>query len=252
MVKTNSVDGDANPTEFASTFKAAIDAILGLPAARKRCPIPLTDAPLFGERLSRRQTTDVGIQTSENLLPPRKHTDHLISLYWRYLEPLEPLLNQKRFSHSYHMLFTGSELDCDERVFVSTLNVIFALSTQLQESSPPEQRDEESKTFFQRAWSLLRPETILWEPGSLELIQCLLLMGRYLQCTRNLHQTWMAVGSALRIAQSLGLHSPNQSSSGDGRSGRQIWQCCVSMDRYEIVSPSSLSIRFNEPLLTSA
>ena len=248
-VEARGVYSEGDLGEFASTVKAAIDAKLGLPSpsVRKRCPIPLTDAPLFGS-LSRRQTTD-GSLHADNVLPQRKHADHLFGLYWRYIEPLEPLLDQERFSRSYQTLFTGSELDCDERIFVSTLNAVFALSTQLQETTPAEQRDEASKTFFQRAWSLLRPETIVWESGSLELVQCLLLMSRYLQCTRNLHQTWMAVGSAVRIAQSLDLHVPDKPSSipldPDGRLRRQAWQCCLSMDRYGNWSMSSYNSTYS-------
>lgn len=239
-VEARGVYSNGDRRDFASEVKAAIDAKLGLPSARKRCPIPLTDAPLFG-LLSRRQTTD-GSLHADNVLPPRKPADHLVSLYWRYLEPLEPLLDQERFFRYYQTLFTGGELDGDETIFLSTLNAVFALSAQLQETTPPEQRDEASNTFFQRAWSLLRPETIIWEHGSLALVQCLLLMSRYLQCTRNLHQTWMAVGSAVRIAQSLGLHVPDNTSSNpldrEDRLRRQVWQCCVSMDRYENMSQS--------------
>jgi hypothetical protein len=90
---------------------------------------------------------------------------------------------------------------------------------------------------------LLRPESIIWEPGSLELVQCLLLMGRYLQCTNNPHQTWMAVGSAVRIAQSLGLHLREVPSSNpparDSRLRRHLWKWCVFMDSFA----SKLSFR---------
>ena len=227
-------DSDGGPGAFASKVKAAIDAKLGLPATKRRCPIPLVDAPLFG-MLPPRQVADGGLNHADNVLPARKHADLLVSLYWQYLEPLEPTLDQERFSRSYQSLFAGSDLACDERIFVSTLNVIFALSTQLQESTPSEQRDEASKTFFQRAWSLLRPEAIIWEPGSLELVQCLLLMSRYLLCTRNLHQAWMASGSAVRISQSLGLHVPRKPSFSvdrDARLRQEVWHHCVFMDRY--------------------
>jgi hypothetical protein len=234
VVEARGVYSDGGPGAFASKVNAVIDAKLGLPSEKKRYPIPLVDAPLFGS-LYPRQIADGNFNHAENVLPPRKHADLLVSLYWRYLEPLEPLLDQERFSRSYQTLFTGSELDCDERIFVSTLNVVFALSTQLQESIPPGQRDKASKMFFLRAWALLRPETIIWESGSLELVQCLLLMSRYLQCTSNLHQTWMALGSAVRIAQSLGFHVPDKPSSsvdGDARLRREVWQHCVFMDRY--------------------
>lgn len=195
----------------------------------------MTDAPLFGS-LPRRQVADGNSHHVENVLPQRKHADHLIDIYWRHIQPVEPFLEQERFYRSYQAMFAGGSLETDERIFVSTLNIVFALSTQLQECMRPEDREEASNTYFHRAWALLRPETIIWEFGSLELVQCLLLMARYLQCTNNPHQTWMAVGFAVRIAQSLGLHLPESLSSSDApksdsRLRRQIWQCCVYMDR---------------------
>ena len=85
----------------------------------------------------------------------------------------------------------------------------------------------EQLNSFHSAWSLLRPETIVREAESLELVQCLLFMSRYLHFTSNLHQTWTAVRSAVPIAQSLGLHVANKPSSSlpsrDGRLRRQFW-----------------------------
>ena len=195
----------------------------------------MTDAPMFVLH-PLRQTSDNNVYHINNVLPPRKHADQLMDIYWRYIQPLEPFLEQERFTRSYEALFAGCPIDCDERIFISTLNVIFALSTQIQECMEPQEREEASDTYFHRAWILLSPEAILWESGSLELIQCLLLMGRYLQCTNNTHQTWMAIGSAVRIAQSLGLHNIDNSSARSHSKDRQLnlqtWQCCIFMDRF--------------------
>lgn len=225
------------PSIFAGEVKAAIDARYGLPSSGRSNLTPMMDAPLFG-LLPRHHTTDSNIYDIDNVLPPRKHADQLIDIYWRYIQPLEPFLEKERFTDSYHALFDGRSLNTDERVFISSLNAIFALSTQIQECMEPGQREQASSAFFHRAWALIRPETILWEPGSLEIVQCLLLLGRYLQCTNNPHQTWMAIGSAVRIAQSLGLHLPNITSPPPPPSPmnerllrRQLWQCCVYMDR---------------------
>ncbi|KAL2427189.1 Sorbicillinoid biosynthetic cluster transcription factor 2 [Exophiala dermatitidis] len=231
--------GGVEPHVFACKINEAINARLGIPMAKNRCPMPLLDAPLFGDDLPRRppvQHIDGASIHSDNVLPPRRHADHLVSLYWQRLDSLDPLLEQDRFSTSYELLFTGGELDCDERIFVSTLNAIFALSTQLQEFSSPHQRNEASKTFFQRAWTLLRPDTIVWGPSSVELVQCLLLLARYLECTRNLQHTWMAIGSAVRIAQSLGLHIQDKCPSTDPvnqdiRLRRRVWNYCAWLDR---------------------
>jgi hypothetical protein len=202
----------------------------------------MADAPLFG-LLPRRQINDGSVYHDEdNVLPLRKHADYFIDIYWRHIQSFEPFLDREHFFHSYQALFAGSLFNEDERIFVSTLNTVFAISTQLQEKLPREKREEASNTYFNRAWTILRPETIIWEPGSLELVQCLLLMSRYLQSTSNPHRTWMVVGSAVRIAQSLGLHLPEVSSSSpparDTRLRRHIWQCCVFMDRFAS-NPSS-------------
>ncbi|GIJ97924.1 hypothetical protein Aspvir_000030 [Aspergillus viridinutans] len=222
-----------DPGEFSFEVKAAVEAKLGLPSSKKRCPIPLTDAPLFG-LLSLPEIIDVAANPADNVLPPRKHADHLVSLYWRCLDPLEPLLNHRSFCTAYQALVDGREMECNEQISLCTLNLVFALSTQLQESTPSEQRDSASRTFFLRAWHLLRPEIVLWQPGSVEIVQCLILMTRYLQCTRNLQQTWMALGSAVRIALNIGLDRSEKNltvSDRETQLTRDVWQQCVFMDR---------------------
>ncbi|KZL71544.1 fungal specific transcription factor [Colletotrichum tofieldiae] len=170
---------------------------------------------------------------ADYVLPPRKQADHLMDLYWYYVDPLYPFLDQQRFEHSYRALFAGTSIDADERIFVSILNIIFALSTQLIESMSPEQRDSTSQGYFTRAQDLL--QLSLWDTGSIELIQCLLIMSQYLQSTNNPHQTWMIVGSAVRIAQGLGLHLPETSLELSSDSERdlvkRIWHGCLLMDR---------------------
>jgi hypothetical protein len=182
----------------------------------------------------------------------------LLSLYWRCLDPLEPLLDQRSFGAGYQALFDGSEMECDEQIFLCMLNLVFALSTQLHESTPSEERNSASRTFFLRAWHLLRPEVILWQAGSLEIVQCLLLMTRYLQCTPNLQQTWMALGSAVRIALSIGLDRSEKNMSGldrENKLARDVWQQCTFMDRYgedfHIYTPNPFLITPQKPFLVA-
>ncbi len=154
-------------------------------------------------------------------------------VYWYYIDTLYPFLDREKWDRCYEGVFSGTAIGSDERVFVSTLNVVFALSTQLMESLHPEQREKLSNAYFHRAQGLLRFS--IWEVGSLELVQCLLLMSQYLQSTNHPHQTWMVVGSAIRIAQSLGLHLPRSSAEIQNPSEhellRRIWHGCVLMDR---------------------
>ncbi|KAK4042018.1 hypothetical protein C8A01DRAFT_44909 [Parachaetomium inaequale] len=219
---------------FAGEVRAALDARLGIPSSKRAAGLtPMKDAPLFDLRLAPQPGG-----TIDSVLPQRRHADRLVDLFWQHIQPLEPMLDRGLFTRSYEALFAGHPLpgNADERIFLGILNTVFALSTQLQESLPADERNQASNTYFHRAWAMLRIEAVLWEPGSLEVVQCLLLMARYLQCSNNLHQTWMAVGMAVRMAQSIGLDKPNlppDASPDRLRPGfrGQLWQCCVYMDR---------------------
>ncbi|KAH8651123.1 fungal-specific transcription factor domain-containing protein [Xylariales sp. PMI_506] len=199
----------------------------------------MVNAPLFG-LVSKTGVMDKGplaaAFSEAPALPPRRHADHFMDLYWRYLNPLIPVLDEEFTTRQYRALYEGTPLtEVDEGVFIAILNVVFALSTQLQEHVPTAQREQASSTFFHRAWDLIHPETIIWTPGSLEAVQCLLLICQYLQCTNKPHQTWMAVGIAVRLAQSLKLYVPTGvNTSVDGKRERmriRVWQSCVYLDR---------------------
>ncbi|KXH49471.1 fungal specific transcription factor [Colletotrichum simmondsii] len=218
--------GSSSAGSFTNQIKAAIDARLGSSTENRsvRSSLFRSTLPLNG--------SGAGGQ-ADYVLPARKQADHLTDLYWYYVDPLYPFLDRQRFEHSYRALFAGTSLDADERIFVSILNIIFALSTQLIESLPPDQRDSSSQEYFTRAQNLL--QLSLWDTGSIELIQCLLIMSQYLQSTNNPHQTWMIVGSAVRIAQGLGLHLPETalelSNEPERDLVKRIWHGCILMDR---------------------
>ncbi|KAH8891153.1 putative fungal-specific transcription factor [Thozetella sp. PMI_491] len=219
---------------FADEVNSAIDARLGLPPASKLSLMPMLNAPLFGP-LPLHKIADSSAHHLDHVLPPRKQADRLFDLYWRHVDPVEPMLDRPSFSQTYLALFSGATVGADETIFLSTLNVVFALSAQLEEHVPAAEREEASRTYFGRAWALLPPASVLWSHGTYDLVQCLMLMSRYLQCTNSPHQTWMAIGSAVGIAQSLGLHVPDTSPAGSNGHNkhrkRQIWQGCILLHR---------------------
>uniref|UniRef100_A0A8H7N652 Zn(2)-C6 fungal-type domain-containing protein n=1 Tax=Bionectria ochroleuca TaxID=29856 RepID=A0A8H7N652_BIOOC len=173
------------------------------------------------------------INDAYKVLPTRRQADHLLGMYWLYVDPLYPFLDKARWEKSYRAIFDGVATTIDEQIFLASLNVIFALSSQLVESQDPDQREESSRVYFDRAQGLLPLNT--WEPASIELLQYLLLTSQYLQSTERPHQTWMVVGSAVRIAQGIGLHlSETSAEHCDPKERellRRIWYGCVLMDR---------------------
>lgn len=222
---------------FAGLVAAAIDARAGLAPAATSNLVPFVDAPLFGE-IDLHSPYSIHDFATE-LPPPRADTDRLVGIYWQYVDPVEPILDRDRFLHNYEALYSrpGALSHADRDVWPSILNVVFALAMQRQESIPLQKRDAEGNHYFQRAWALLRPETILWKPASLELVQCLMLMNRYLHCTNNQHKTWMTAGLAMRIAQSMCCHLPEASSAKESCNDRdrqlrkKVWASCVALDR---------------------
>lgn len=220
---------------FAGQVAAAIDIRAGFAPAATCNLVPFVNAPLFG---------DVDLHTPYRVLnfatelPPRLYADKLVGIYWQYVDPMEPILDRVRFFRDYDAYYAkpGAPLGTDRDICLSIFNIVFALAVQRQEFLAMEKRDDEANRYFQHAWALLRPEVVLWQPGSLELVQCLMLMNRYLHCTNNQQQTWMTAGLAIRIAQSICCHLPESTSSNtetlqDQQLRHKVWRSCVALDR---------------------
>ncbi|CRG86535.1 putative transcriptional regulatory protein C757,04 [Talaromyces islandicus] len=219
---------------FTSEVIATIDVRAGMTPPTTSNLVPFVDAPLFGEI---DLESPHGTLRSPMELPPRTYADRLVAIYWQHLEPVETILDRERFFRSYEALYTSSSAlpHTDYEVWLSILNIVFALAVQRHESTPQKKREEEANNYFQRAWAVLRPEIILWKPGSIELVQCLMLMNRFLHCTNNQHKTWVTAGLAIRIAQSMCFQLPEGSlakdSLNDRRLRQRVWVSCVALDR---------------------
>ncbi|KXG47595.1 Transcription factor [Penicillium griseofulvum] len=227
---------------FVGQVAAAIDTRAGL--IPTTCQVPLVDAPLFGDLDLHSQSCLL----SSTELPPRVYADQLIDIYWRHVDPVEPVLDRQRFLENYEKAYSApiTSLFADYDLLLGILNLVFALAVQRYEQNSLHRRNAEGNWFFQRAWALLPAESMLWKPGSLELVQCLMLMNRYLHCTNNQQKTWMTAGLAMRIAQSMCCHLAEaplvKDSSEDKALKRKVWASCVALDR--------LAARFRPPLLS--
>jgi hypothetical protein len=237
---------------FAGQVAAAIAARAGVaPPATSSNLVPFVDAPLFGElELDSLHSASSSDPPDMYHLPPRAYADRLVGIYWQHIYPIESCLDRELFFRNYDALYCLSRealLHADNAIRLGILYVVLAAAIQRQEAIALQRRDEEANGYFQMAWRLLRPETILWKPGSLELVQCLMLMNRYLHCTNNQHKTWMTAGMAMRLAQSIGCHLPETMSAKGGDNDRElkkrVWVSCVALDRY-------VHFRAIDPILT--
>lgn len=120
-----------------------------------------------------------------------------------------------------------------QAIFMSLLNLVFALGSKLSTLVPSSQKAAVADDFYQKSRAI--SEYMILDSTTVATVQLLALSGVYLQSTQYASRCWNCVGLAIRAAQSLGMHSE-----GGGKRkvpqmeremGRRIWHTCVSLDR---------------------
>jgi Fungal specific transcription factor domain len=222
--------GSKSAGSFVQQIRAAIDSKVHASSPGQSTPVvsgsPLPRLPTIQPKTENGRRVDYD-------LPSRATADSLLDVYWHAVHPLYPFLDRRNFQHIYEAIWAGMEFESDESLMMCTLNVVFALASQFSESFAPKEREISARKYFDRAQDLLKLD--LWDIGSVQLVQCLLLMGQYLQSTNSPHQAWMVTGLTVRIAEGLGLHLPETSVRIDDVHQRELvrrlWHGCVVMDR---------------------
>lgn len=222
--------GSKSAGSFVQQIRAAISAKGNTPSPGQNTPV-VSGSPL--PQLPTMQPKTHDGPSVEYVLPSRKTADGLLDVYWNAVHPLYPFLDRRQFQRMYEGTWAGEASESDESLMMCTLNVVFALASQFSDSLAPKERESSARKYFDRAQDLLNLD--LWDIGSVQLVQCLLLMGQYLQSTNSPHQAWMVTGLTVRIAEGLGLHLPETSVRIDDVHQRELvrrlWHGCVVMDR---------------------
>lgn len=169
-------------------------------------------------------------------IPPRKQADHILSLYWDYVDSAYPWLDRPSIETAYEALWvTDGESTMNETVLHCLLNLMFATSCVASQGEPPLARYQSSIVFFERAQTLMSFE--LMSLYNFEVIQILLLTAVYLQHDKEPQKCFRIIGTAIHIAQELGLHIPETTEEMNNPKerdiARQVWNGCVIMDRYD-------------------
>lgn len=172
----------------------------------------------------------------EFAVPPRKQADNLLSLYWDYVDSAYPWLDRPSFEKAYETLWVrDGELTMNETVLHCLLNLMFATSCVASQGETPLDRYPSSVVFFDRAQALMSYN--LMDMYNIEIIQILLLTAVYLQHDKEPQKCFRIIGTAIHVAQELGLHIPETTEGMDNPKdrdlARQVWNGCVIMDRYD-------------------
>ncbi|KAJ3539946.1 hypothetical protein NM208_g5279 [Fusarium decemcellulare] len=208
------------------------------------------NAPASNKGYGARGSTNIGADSM--LLPPRRVADGFVESFWRFLHPILPILHKPTFMKSYQLLWaTGDELgedhslNSEDPVFFSTINIIFAIGCQFSDQVATSRKFTMADDLYQRSKALFTDEFL--DCPTLPIVQLLLLTGVYLQSTRYANRCWNVVGSAIRAAQSMGLHLERTSVSKsqlEREMERRVWHTCVFLDR-------QLAVTFGRPTMIS-
>lgn len=172
---------------------------------------------------------------TEFILPTRKTANYLMKVYWDYSHPIFPWLDKADVTKSYNLLWTGSEdPSVDEQVFHCTLNLIFAIACVLDPTGRAAELLDSSRIYYDRAKKLFSFD--LLDFSYFPLLQAFLLMAQYLQSTKLPRKCFQSIGIAIWIAQDLGLHLPETTSSmkdlRERELARRVWHGCILLDKY--------------------
>ncbi|KAM3502648.1 hypothetical protein MY10362_004717 [Beauveria mimosiformis] len=231
--------GSSSAVSFMRQINAAIDTLLD--GSHTTAPSE-NNNPLPRTKLTTARNEPM-LDPLAYTLPARNFADALITDYYASVWAILPVHDWTIFKEAYTDMWLGksSELISESELYCMT-NLSFALGSQFSQNIPPQQRRELGQTFWRRAETIF--DSHLRSAPSMEGVQCLLMMGLFLQGASDSHRCWMTVGSAIRMAQSLGLHSSSSANTnGSFREieiGRRVWHGCVFMDRV-------LSMTFGRP-----
>ena len=218
--------------------------------------IPSDQGHMASERRTTLQHKQLSL-TEALVLPSRRIADHLLAVYWAEVHILYPFFLKTELMTSYGKLWTGDLDSVQERRFCALLNMMFALCSRAYKDATRHcttvgvededgDRDAEASVYFQRAMRLLQLE--LFDRGSFEQIQALLLAALYLQSTEWPQSCWTVAGLAIRAAQGMDLHLPETSAQTgkqtDREQIRRLWHGCILMDRIVAMTlgrPSAIS-----------
>ncbi|KAF9253187.1 transcriptional regulator family: Fungal Specific TF [Penicillium roqueforti] len=192
-------------------------------------PKPLEKLPKLQKKEASREPSD-----TQFALPTRKVADNLMSLYWDYVDNIYPWLDKSSIQNAYETLWVKEgEISMNERALHCILNIMFAMSCVVSQAETPLSRYQSSVAFFQRAQGLMSYE--LMELYNFEIIQILLLTAVYFQHDKKPQKSFRSIGTAIHIAQDLGLHLPATVESiknpHERDLARQVWNGCIIMDR---------------------
>ncbi|TKY89854.1 hypothetical protein EX895_001151 [Sporisorium graminicola] len=157
----------------------------------------------------------------------------LLESFFEFHLPSYPILHPATFRAQLQ----GTICPPQSAAWPMLVNMVFALGA-LERRASAEEADHDT-LFYERAKKLCN--AVLFDKAEIISVQALTLMANYCQKKNHFASAWMVLGSALRMAISMGLHSESALQARDMPAfdrefGRRLWYTLFTMEADTCVS----------------
>ena len=180
---------------------------------------------------------NVGRTQMSQLLPYRQLAKRLFDRYFEVIHPIWPLLLENETRELFSRTWTSD--DPPEPMWLVQLNLIMCLACFYCEPADkahlPSGFDAKAsgEEFFRRAQDYVYANAFTMI--RIGMIQALLLIAQYQQIVMRFEESYLAIGHASRMAQSVGLHISRPESDSllpqHQELRRRLWWACFCFDR---------------------
>jgi hypothetical protein len=170
-------------------------------------------------------------------LPAFTLAKHLVDWYEAMTMPILPIILWDDFHARFERTWTPSAPENRDRLWLATLNLVFAFSSQIQLVGGDSRHKPDpalAHRFFARSQRLLSLPQMM-ALGGLPAIQAVLLVGQFAMSSSQADLTGNSIALALSMARRLNLHrveAEHGLSERERELRRRVWAGCVAQDRH--------------------
>lgn len=160
-------------------------------------------------------------------LPPKEIADELLRKYVRCVHSVFPIIHWSTFTAEYEKLYQAGSLLGVSSEWAAVLFAVFACGAI---HTRDRNREEQGKEYVRLSCGIID----VWQDNfNLDRARAALLVSLFLYEVNSKSASWVWIGSAVRVAQEIGLHlaAPRQSAI-DGEMRKRIWWCLYLWDRF--------------------
>ncbi|KAI9741763.1 MAG: hypothetical protein M1834_000149 [Cirrosporium novae-zelandiae] len=173
-------------------------------------------------------------------LPPKEIADHLLERYHSSVHPMLPILHWPTFSGEYERIFRNPVSNSTCPTWLALLFNVFALGA-LYSSNPTIGQSVDERRFAECSMRFI---DTLNDELTIEHVRQALLVSVFLLEINNKSAAWIWAGTAIRLAQDIGLHRETGPWSVlEAEMRRRVWWGVYAWDRLislELLRPPSI------------